>query len=338
MSSHDLPPPAQLLNLIIGKSITQTIVSAVELGLIDAIADATRSADDVASATGVTRDGAYRVLRALSVIGILVELENRTFSLTPMGQLLRSDVEGSLAGMARLMGASFHTELWFELSNCLKTGEHAVKKRHGWDDPFHYFHSRPDALAVFHDAMSSHSTMVANAIVGGYDFAGFERIADVGGGHGALLHAVLKANPSAKGLLFDLPDVVVGAKSVLADVADRCEIVGGNFFEGVPGGCDAYLFKSIIHDWSDANCVKILKPVAEAMAPTGRVLLIEHIVPPAGVPSFSKLLDLEMLVVSAGGRERTEDEFREVLASAGLRLARVVPLSAPVSVIEAVRA
>jgi hypothetical protein len=326
------------MNLIAGKMVTQAIATAVELGLCDVIKDSTKTASEVASASGTSRDGAYRILRALSLVGVVTELENQSFRLTPMGTLLRTDVPGSLAGMARYMGASFHGELWCELTHCVKTGEHAIKKRHGKDDPFEFFHGRPSDLALFQNAMSSFSSVVADALVRGYDFSGFGRIADIGGGHGAVLHAILKANPGVKGVLFDRPDVITGAKAILGDIAGRCEVIGGDFFASVPSACDAYIFKHIIHDWSDEHCVTMLKNAAGAMASDGRVLIVEHVVPPAGVPSFGKLLDLEMLVFTAGGRERTESEFRELLAKAGLRLSRVVPLQAPVSVLEAVRA
>jgi hypothetical protein len=338
MNPHELPPPAQLMNLIAGKMVTQAIAAAVELGLCDALKDATKSADDLARATGTNADGLYRLLRALSLVGVVVETEDKRFKLTPTGTLLRSDVPGTLAGMARFMGAPFHGELWFELPHCVKTGENAIKKRHGHADPFEYFHARPAELAMFQTAMSSFSSVVVDALVRGYDFQGLGRIADIGGGHGAVLAGILKANPGATGVLFDRPDVVGGAKSVLGELADRCEVIAGDFFASVPAGCDGYVFKHIVHDWSDEHCVKFLRNTATVMAPNGRVLVVEHVVPPAGVPSFGKLLDLEMLVFTAGGRERTEAEFRDLFAQAGLRLARVVPLSAPVSVIEAVLA
>jgi hypothetical protein len=338
MNPHELPPPAQLMNLITGKMVTQAIAAAVELGLCDALKDATKSADDLSRATGTNADAVYRLLRALSLVGVVVETEDKRFKLTPMGTLLRSDVAGTLAGMARFMGSPFHGEHWFELPHCVKTGENAIKKLHGHADPFEYFHTRPAELAIFQTAMSSFSSVVVDALVRGYDFHGLGRIADVGGGHGAVLAGILKANPAAKGVLFDRPDVVGGAKDVLGEVAGRCEVIAGDFFTSVPAGCDAYLFKHIVHDWSDEDCVKLLKNTAAAMTPNARVLVVEHVLPPPGVPSFGKLLDLEMLVLTAGGRERTEAEFRDLFAQAGLRLTRVVPLEAPVSVVEAVRA
>ena len=163
---------------------------------------------------------------------------------------------------------------------------------------------------------------------------------DVGGGHGSLIAAILKANLALRGVLFDMPTVIAGARQKQhlqqAGVADRCELVGGDFFQGVPAGGDAYLMKHIIHDWSDAHCIQILKNCRRAIQPNGRVLLIELVLPAGDEPHFGKLLDLEMLVMTQGGRERTEAEYAALFDRSGFRLTRIVPLQSPASVIEAV--
>lgn len=335
---NELPPQAHMMNLITGKMVTQAIATAVELGIPDLLKDATKTSDELATRTGANADGVYRLMRALSLVGVVTETEGKTFALTAVGACLRTDVPGSLSGMAKWIGADFHTELWFDLTHCVKTGEHAIKKRHGYDNGFDYFQKNPKALSVFQGAMTSFSSVVAEALVEGYDFSPFRKVADVGGGHGLTLRAILSKNPSASGVLFDLPDVAAGAKAVLGDLAARCEVTGGDFFKAVPAGCDAYVFKHIVHDWSDDKCIAFLKNTAQAMAPNAKVLVVEHVIPAPGVPSFGKMLDLEMLVVTPGGRERTESEFATLFAKAGLKLSRVVPLRTPVSVVEAVRA
>ena len=338
MSAQEIPPPAQLMNLIAGKMVTQAVATAAELGIPDQLAAGPRTAAELATAIGAPEDTTYRLLRALSLVDVVRESDGRSFTLTPVGTFLRSDVPGSLGAMARWIGAGFHHELWAELTHCVKTGENAVKKVHNQTNPFVALREHPDVAALFNGAMTGFSSVIANAVVAGYDFSYAKRIADVGGGHGYTLSAILDANPAASGVLFDLPEVIAGAPAILGRLAARCEIVGGDFFKSVPAGCDAYVYKHILHDWSDDHCVTMLRHTVSAMAPGGRVVAVEHVVPPPGVPSFGKLLDLEMLVVTDGGRERTESDFAALFAKAGLKLARIVPLQAPVSVLEATRA
>src|SRR5205085_9304026 len=196
----------------------------------------------------------------------------------------------------------------------------------------------PKDAAVFNDAMTGLTEMVNAAVTSAYDFSGLRKIVDVGGGHGALLAAILKANPAARGVLFDLPHVAEGAEARLAaeGVRDRCEIASEDFFKSVTEGGDAYVMKFIIHDWDDEKSVAIMKNIHRAMADGGKLLVIEQIVPEDSSPSFAKFIDINMLVMT-GGRERTKKEFAELLAAAGFRLTRVVPTESPFCVIEAVR-
>jgi predicted O-methyltransferase YrrM len=191
--------------------------------------------------------------------------------------------------------------------------------------------------AIFNETMTSLSGVAADAVTHAYDFSGLVKIADVGGGHGLFLSKILKANPHMRGLLFDLPHVAEGARKLLGDagLSARCEILCGDFFTLVPAGSDAYILKHVLHDWDDAQCETILSRCRDAMAPGGRVLVVEMVVPPPGVPSFSRLIDLEMLAISSDGKERTEREFADLFAKARLALARVVPTQSPYSVLEA---
>jgi O-methyltransferase/methyltransferase family protein len=332
-------PAAVLMNLITGKFMTQAISTAAELRLADELRDGPLTAGELARRAGADAGAVYRLLRALAMAGVFTEGEGRSFSLTPVGDMLRTDVSGSLAGMARFFAQPWHHGAWSEMTHSVRTGESAFTQAHG-APLFQWLGAHPAESEVLSQAMVSLSSVLAQAVVAALDFRRFNRIADIGGGHGALLGAILKAAPEARGVLFDLPGVVAGAGPVLAEagVADRCEVVGGDAFSGVPRGCDAYVIKHVIHDFSDDDAARLLGHCAAGMSPGGRVLVIETIVPGIGVPSFAKVLDLEMLVMTPGGRERTEDELRELLARGGLALERVVATRSHVSILEAGRA
>ena len=339
MSNHELPPPAVMMNLIAGKFVTHLVAAAAHMGIADRLKDETKSADEIAKGAGTDADATYRVMRALAMVGVLVEHEGKRFSLTPVGACLRTDVPGSLSGMAKFMGEGFHSAAWAETMHSVRTGKSGFVKAHG-ASLFEWATKHREQAEVFNRAMTSFSEATAPLVVKTWDFSKAKRIADVGGGHGYLLSTILRANANAQGVLYELPQVAEGAKSAIASagLASRCEVVAGDFFEGAPHGCDVYVLKHIIHDWSDEASVKILSNVAKAMAPGGTVLLVEQVLTPPGVPHFAKLLDIEMLVMTDGGRERTEAEYAALFARAGLKLVRVVPMPSPVAVIEAVRA
>jgi hypothetical protein len=281
----------------------------------------------------------YRVLRALAMVGVFAEHEGRRFSLTAIGTFLRSDVPGSLRDMAIFQSQGWHLSAWSQMRHSLQTGESGFEKAHG-EDPWTWLAAHPEASEVFNRAMTSFSSLAAQAVVAAYDFSHASKIVDVGGGHGMLLATVLQTNPKAQGILFDLPSVVAGAAASLegSTARARIEIAGGDFFESVPEGGDVYMLKHIVHDWSDEHSTRILSNTARAMVPDARVLLIEVVVPTLNIPHFSKMIDLEMLVMTNGGRERSEAEFAALLAKSGLTLTRVLPTFGPASIIEAKKA
>jgi hypothetical protein len=205
---------------------------------------------------------------------------------------------------------------------------------------FEYFAKMSESAAVFDAAMTSISTLEAKAVVAAYDFSGIHTLVDIAGGHGLMVATVLKANKKMRGVLFDLPHVTAGATALLQSrgVADRCQVVSGDFFESVPVGGDAYLMKHIIHDWDDERATQILRNCHHAMQPGGKVLIVDAVIPPGNRAHFGKLLDLEMLVLTPRGRERTQAEFRELLKRSGFRLRRVVATETHLSVVEGVRA
>ena len=333
------PPAASvaLQNLIFGKWISQAVSVAAKLGIADLLKDGPRACDELARTNQVDETALYRLLRALASVGVFTEVADRQFALTPIAEYLRSDVHGSLRsrddGRRRLDMAPVG-----ELYQCVKTGERAFDRIFEIP-PFDYLAKNPAAAAIFDEAMTGFSMQNSAAVAAAYDFSGIVTLMDVGGGHGYLLATILKANPPMHGILCDTPEVVEGAKSRIASLglSDRCRIVGGDFFAPIPARADACILKSVIHDWDDQHATKILQNCRQALNPGGRVLLAEMVIPPGNDPHVGKLLDLEMLIM-VGGHERTEAQFRELFAGAGLRLTQVVPTAAPMCVVEGVRA
>ena len=338
-SNHpDIPPAAALFQMLSGFWLTQAIHVAATLGVADHLADEPRKVEDLAPQVGADEGALYRLLRALASVGIFTEVESRRFALTPMAECLRSDVPGSVRALARLVGTQAWWQAWGELSHSVRTGKTAFEHVHG-APAFKYLEAHPDLGQMFQDAMTGFVSQTCAAVTAAYDFTTLATVVDVGGGHGALMSSILQASPKTTGIVFDLPHVVEGAKGTLAalGLTPRCECVGGDFFVAVPPGADAYVLTSIIHDWDDERSTVILRNCRNAMSSSGKVLLVEMVIPPGDTPFVGKLLDLEMLAVP-GGRERTADEYRALLSTAGLQLSRIVPTEAPSSIIEAIPA
>jgi hypothetical protein len=316
--------------------VSQAIHVAASLGVADHLREGPKSVDELAAATRSHGPSLYRLLRALASVGIFVETEGR-FALTSLAEYLRSDVPGSVQAWATMIGRPYAWSTWSSLLHSVATGEPAFPALHGMS-AWEYRAAHPDEGAIFDAAMNALATTAAAAVVGGYDFSSIGVLADIGGGQGELLAGLLAANPSMRGILFDQPHVVAGAGSVLADagVADRCEVISGSFFAAVPSGADAYLLKSVIHDWDDPSAVAILRQCRTVVPASGTLLLVEYLVRPGNEPDPLKFRDLMMLVM-VGGRERTAEDFRRLLAEAGFRLTEIVP-AAPYHVIVGVPA
>jgi hypothetical protein len=311
--------------LVNGYQVTQAIHVLVRLGIPDQLADGPRSAADLAVATGAHEKSLYRLLRALAAVRVLDELPDRRFALTELGEALRSDVPGSVAGWAAFIGRPYYWNVWARLYDGVMTGEHAFRLEHGmgvWD----YRQQRPEEVAIFNRAMNSMTGSISPAVVGGYDFSSASMVVDVGGGGGLLLTEILNANPGARGILFDLPGTVENARTFVAasGAGERCELVAGDFFKAVPPGADVYLLKSILHDWYDKEAGAILTTVRAAAPPDSVLLVIEPVLagPNEGAPA--KFGDLNMMV-AAGGQERTREEWEKLFASTGWRLDDVRP-------------
>jgi len=333
-----LQPNLAFMQLLFGKQLTFSLSGVARLGAADHMDGTARLVEEIAAKCGAHAPSLYRVFRMLSAFGVFREGPARHFALTPLGELLKTGAPGSLRYMAMMFGEEFSTRAYEHIAGCLRTGRDGVTQAYGkgiWE----VLGERPEQCETFQRAMTNSSAVAADAIVDAYDFSGIERIADVGGGQGLLLATILRRNPNLKGVLFDLPEVVA---HVPQDRFASCEggvaIEGGSFFERVPDGCDAYIMKHIIHDWSDEHCRTILKLMREKLPKDGRVLLCEMVVTDEPGPTPAKMLDIEMLVMTVGGKERTKEEFAELFASSGLRLNRIVPTERPICVIEAVPA
>ena len=333
LDQPDVPPQIALLQMATGFWVTQSIYVAARLGIADLLKDGPKTSDELAQATNTNAPMLYRVLRALAGLGIFAEVENKRFGLTPLAEALQSG-PNSLRAMTIHLAENPSWKAWGNLLESVKTGETAFKLANG-AEVFPYYAEHPESFEPFNEAMTNFSEAVIKAVVPAYDFSSIRKLVDVGGGHGSLLALILKANPETRGVLFDLPTVIEGAKERLAaeGVSERAEVTGGDFFDSVPAGGDAYLMKLIIHDWDEERAVKILKNCHSVMKDGGRLLLVETVVPEGNEPSFAKMMDLQMLVMT-GGRERTESQYRDLFAAGGFRLTRVIPTESPMSIIE----
>ncbi|HEX8847727.1 MAG TPA: methyltransferase [Pyrinomonadaceae bacterium] len=333
----EMPPQMVLLQMITGAWISQLIYVAARLRIADLLKDGPKSADELAQATDSHAPTLYRVLRALASCGIFAEDDAQRFTLTPLAETLQTG-PNSLRAMALHLGETPSWHAWGDLLQSVKTGKTAFLLANGVEI-FDYYAEHPESLEPFNEAMTNFSETVIPAIVKAYDFSSINKLVDVGGGHGSLLAAILKANPQMTGILFDLEQAAAGARQRLGleGVADRSEVIAGSFFDSVPAGGDAYLMKHIIHDWDDERATAILKNCHRAMADSGKLLLIEAAVAPGNEPSLGKLMDINMLVLP-GGRERTEKEYADLFAAAGFKLTKVTPTESPVSVIEGMKA
>jgi len=329
-----LPPPVQLLQMVtVGRMTAQAIGVAARLDFATQIGDGEASAAELAKQAGCNVDAVYRVLRALASVGVFTETE-RGFRNTPLSSTLRDDVPMSSRPIALFFCHEAHIKAWLGLDFSVRTGgsgfEHMLGK-----PPFELAVSDPEIGKVFNDAMTALSAAMGPAIADAYEFSGIDVLVDIGGGHGQLLATILARHPEMRGILFDLPHVVAGSKPVIDPVVTRVEVIGGDFFREVPAA-SAYLMKNVLHDWSNADALRILQTIHRAARPDARLLIAEAVLQPGNDPDIVKFMDLEMLLVG-GGRERNAAQWTELLRDGGFRLERVIPTASPAVVIEATR-
>ncbi|MEN3285465.1 MAG: hypothetical protein V7607_6605 [Solirubrobacteraceae bacterium] len=324
-----------LRRLVNGYQVTQAIHVAATLGIADLLRDGPRTSAELAARTDAHAPSLHRVLRALAAVGVLHEEDDGRFALTDVGDCLRSDALEPVGGWAAYVGLPSHFSAWANLLHSVRTGENAFGSVHGisvWE----YRARHPEDGVIFDWAMTDITQRANRHLLEAYDFGRFDAVVDVGGGHGALVAALLGMYPHMRGVVFDQPHVVAGAPAVLeaAGVADRCEVVGGSFFDVVPEGADAYVLKAILHDWEDEDATRILRSCRDAIQADGAVLVVER---ELGLPNENpdaKLSDLNMMV-GPGGRERTREEFADLLAAGGFALQRTVETAIGLSVFEA---
>lgn len=345
--TSEMPAHVALMQMITARWISQAIAAAANLDLADHLAHGPRTVADLASATQAHAPSLYRLLRALASVGIFAEVGGTTeteaaarrFSMTPLAEPLRSDSPFPMKGAALLFDEEWRTRAWSDLHRSVQTGETAFNRVFG-EGLFEYMEKHPKVLDIFHQGMKSFTALSKDAVTDAYDFSEIKTLLDVGGGNGNLLAGILKANPKMRGILYDGESVVATAKPILdaAGVTGRCTVIAGDFFEKVPPGADACILKHIIHDWDDERSVAILTNCRRALPAHGKVLVVDAVIAQGNEPSLGKLLDLEMLVMAPGGRERSEPEFRKLFATVGLRLNRVIPTASPVAILEGVPA
>lgn len=325
---------AAIVEMMTNLWTSRAVHAAAKLGIADVLAEGSKTTEELAARTGTHEPSLYRLLRALSGAGFVHQSEPGRFELTAFGEVLRSDVPGSMRATAITELGDEHYEAWGSLVHSIRTGGMAFEHRYGmpvWE----FYRRNPEEAANFNRTMADFSAKFAPAILMGYDFARFKNVVDVGGGNGTLLAGILADWPHLRGTVMDQPRVIEQARHTSPALAlnGRCTFAGGDFFESVPAGGDLYMLKWIIHDWDDERSVTILRNIRKGIAPGGRVILIETIVPSGEQRSFANLFDLNMLVMT-GGRERDEKEFGELFARAGFRLARTVPLALEMHIIE----
>jgi hypothetical protein len=323
----------QLDQMISGYWISQAIYAAAKFAIADHLKDGPKTVGELAGATSTNPDALYRLLRALASVGIFAEGESRRFSLTPLAEPLRSDVAGSKCALALFSGDE-PFRAWAEIDYSIRTGKVAFDKAFG-KPIFDYLGDHPDKARIFDAAMVGIHGRESDAVLSAYDFSGFGVVADVGGGNGSQMTEILSKHTGIKGILFDLPHVIERAKERIrtAGLLDRCRLAPGSFFEAVPEGADAYVMRHIIHDWDEERCLTILRNCHRAMSSASKLLVIESVIPPGNEPFFGKFVDLQMLLIP-GGKERTENEYRALLARAGFELTRIVPTATEVSIVE----
>jgi SAM-dependent methyltransferase len=324
----------QLIQLLTGMWVTQSVATAARLGIVDRLAAGPKTAEEVAAEIGAHRGAVSRLLRALASVGFLSAAGSR-YGLTPVAERLRSDRPDTFKDMFIAETDTVHWRSWERMADAVRTGDPRPQAVFGMA-AFDYYGKHPDEGEQFGRAMQNVSAFVANAVLEAYDFSGVRTVMDVGGGNGSMALAILGAHRTLRGIVFDLPYIEAQAREAIAaaGASGRCRFEAGNFFESVPKGADAHVLKFILHDWNDEESVRLLRNCRASIEPDGRLLVVENVVPEEIRPEMVHLMDLNMLVMT-GGLERTAKEYGVLLDRAGFRVSRIVPTAGPFSVVEA---
>lgn len=327
---------AELLRLMWGIHISRCIYAVAELGIADLLAVGSSSTAELARATGSDEPSLYRVLRLLAAVGVFEQHEHKLFGLTALGERLRTDADVAMRSWALLLETLGGVRPFEHIVETVRTGRPGFDAAFG-TGVFEFLAGHPNHAAAFDAAMSERTAAFAPSVAATYDFSDAHTVVDVGGGRGTLLVEVLRRHPHLHGVLLETPPVAARADGILdaTDIAGRCEVLAGDFFQRVPAGADRYLLANVLHDWDDARSIEILRNCRRAMARTGRVLIVERLIPEEGSDPVPTLLsDINMLVLT-GGKERTNAEYSELLETAGLKLETVRAVAFPYGIIEA---
>jgi hypothetical protein len=335
MQAHELPPPVRMVELLGGFRISQALYAAAALGVADQLVAGPAPVKGLAERVGAHAPSLYRLLRTLASAGVFTEPQPGVFALTPLGQTLTSSQPGSMRDLA-IMWMETHYAPFAELLHTVRTGRPGAEHLYG--QPFFAWLSHhPEQARRFTGAMANlTSGGFKTAAIASLPLDGTRTIVDVGGADGTVLATILAGHPHMRGVLFDLPHVIIDASRTLAShgVDDRVDRVGGDFFESVPAGADAYLVSVVLHNWPDQQAQRILANIAAAGGSGARLLMIEFVVPPGDTPHLSKMSDLNMLAM-LDGKERTETEWRELLTAADFTGIEIHQTGTPLSVIQA---
>lgn len=335
--THSVSPQELLLQTGLAYIASACLNTAVKLRIPDLIGGESKDVDILALESGTDPDYLYRILRVLEVSQIVTRTAPRSYKLTEAGLLLRSGVPGSMADCIEWIADPLHLKLYSELKGSVEEGVTTFDRVYG--EPFFNWLSKTEnqtEAAVFNNAMTSISEICIPAFLEAYDFSGFKKIVDVGGGHGAVLRTILHANPALQGAVAEMAAVVPAAKRAIAEdrLASRCEALECNFFEAVPAGGDCYIMKHIVHDWADGAALQLLRNIRNVIPASGKLILAEAVLDDSADPHPGKLLDIEMMAF-VGGKERTRNEFQRLLHSAGFALERIIPTKSPLCLLEA---
>lgn len=323
-----------IMQMVTGYWTSACIYTVAKLGIPDLLQSGALGIEALAQRTGTHADYLYRVMRAVSGLGVFRELPDKIFEQTSLSLLLASHTPGSMRSMAIMLGEE-HYQVWGYLLNSLKAGDRAFETVYGMP-VFEYFQKNPESGEIFNAAMTGFASGMHSAVAGVYDFSKFTTLIDVGGGHGALITHILRQFPKLQGVLFDLPHVVSGAP-IAPELSSRFMKVSGDFFQAVHPGGDAYILSNVIHDWSDQLALKVLRNIYTAMPKQGTLLLVEHIVESDNQPATAKFLDINMLLMTEGGRERSRAEYAILFKQAGFEPTQIVSTPAGVCVLEGIK-
>ena len=336
-TEKDMPTlRAALIRMANGYCEAKALQVAAELGIADLVAEKFRTADQLSKIVGVQADSLYRLLRALASLGIFKEGDDGRFENTSLSEVLRADVPGSVKDYVINAPDDAYLLSWTKFMDVVRTGKPSFKDVNGCDQ-WEYFRRHPDMGERFNKGIAARASQVTSALLKSYDFSQFKTLIDVGGGLGTVLASILNKFPQLHGCLYDQRSVIEGAKSFLEaqGVISRCNLISGDFFESVPKDFDAYLMKSIIHDWEDEKALAILKNCRASINKNGKLLIIDAVISRDNAPHSAKWKDLMMMVIY-GSRERTEQEFQNLLRDSGFKLKQVIALPLPDALIEAV--